>query len=154
MKPDLCKPHYSRPPSASPVRQQGIMLLEALVAILIFSTGLLAVAGLQAAAAANVVDTKFRSEASLLADSILGQMHTDDKDNAAMQAKFSSPSGAEYLLWADKVQDAATGLPGSTLAGNAPTIVIAADNTVTVTVFWQPRAEASVHNYIVVTQIK
>ena len=143
--------------SPAPARQRGVMLLEAMIAILIFSTGLLAVAGLQAAAAANVADTQFRSEASLLADSILGQMYADSTANGTLVAKYSSssiPAGAEYLAWVARVQDAVTGLPGSTLAGNEPTIVIADDNTVTVTLFWAPRANVTPNTHIVVAQIQ
>ena len=49
--------------------QQGAVLIEAMVAILIFSLGVLAIVGLQANMIKNVADSKYRSEASYIAQS-------------------------------------------------------------------------------------
>ena len=50
--------------------QSGVMLLEALIAILIFSLGILALIGLQATAISQSTDARYRSEAALLANDI------------------------------------------------------------------------------------
>lgn len=65
-----------------PAQQQGVVLLEALVAILIFSMGVLALVGLQAAMVKNTSDSRFRSEASFIAQKRIGIMWADP-DNAA-----------------------------------------------------------------------
>lgn len=57
--------------------QQGVVLLEALVAILIFSMGVLALVGLQAAMIKNTSDAKYRSEASFIAQQWIGMMWSD-----------------------------------------------------------------------------
>lgn len=57
--------------------QQGSMLLEALISILIFSIGILAIIGLQAASIKMSGDAKYRSDASLLANQLVGQMWAD-----------------------------------------------------------------------------
>lgn len=57
--------------------QQGVVLLEALIAILIFSLGVLGIVGLQAAMIKNTTDAKFRSEASYIAQQRIGQMWSD-----------------------------------------------------------------------------
>ena len=44
------------------------MLIEALIGILIFSIGILALIGMQAAAIRNTADARYRSEASFLAN--------------------------------------------------------------------------------------
>lgn len=62
--------------------QQGIVLLEALVAILIFSFGVLGIVGLQAAMIKNTADSKFRSEASHIAQQRIGQMWSDSANVA------------------------------------------------------------------------
>jgi type IV pilus assembly protein PilV len=62
--------------------QQGVVLLEALVAILIFSMGVLALVGLQAAMIKNTSDAKYRSEASFIAQQRIGMMWSDP-DNVA-----------------------------------------------------------------------
>lgn len=53
------------------------MLLEALIAILIFSMGILAVVGLQAAMVRNASDSKFRADASYIAQQRVGQIWVD-----------------------------------------------------------------------------
>jgi len=90
--------------------QQGSVVLEALISILIFSIGILAIVGLQAASIKNVAAAKYRTDASLLANQVIGQMWVSDKSNAALVANFSSPAGANYLAWANTV---AQGLPGA-----------------------------------------
>lgn len=55
-------------------KQQGAVLLEALIAIVIFSFGLLAIAGLQAAMMKNTADATFRAEASYIVQQRVGEM--------------------------------------------------------------------------------
>src|SRR5438132_12670673 len=62
--------------SQAPKREGGVMLLEALIAILIFSIGILAVVGLQAVSIKNVTDSKHRTEAAFLPNNLLAQMST------------------------------------------------------------------------------
>jgi type IV pilus assembly protein PilV len=57
--------------------QRGVALLEALVAILLFSMGVLALVGLQAAMIKNTTDSKFRAEASYIAQQWIGRMWSD-----------------------------------------------------------------------------
>ncbi len=66
-----------RSPHPSPDSQQGVVLLESLIAILIFSLGVLGIVGLQAAMIKNTTDAKFRSEASYIAQQKIGQMWAD-----------------------------------------------------------------------------
>jgi type IV pilus assembly protein PilV len=64
----------------TPKTQGGVILIEALIGILIFSIGILALIGMQAAAMKNTTDAKYRSEAAFLANQIIGQMWAD-RDN-------------------------------------------------------------------------
>ncbi|MEO8132864.1 MAG: type IV pilus modification protein PilV [Betaproteobacteria bacterium] len=57
--------------------QSGAMLLEALIAILIFSLGILAIIGLQAQSIRNSSEAKYRSDASYLANQLIGRMWAD-----------------------------------------------------------------------------
>src|SRR2546428_12965622 len=91
--------------SQAPKRENGVMLLEALIAILIFSIGILAVVGLQAVSIRNVTDSKHRTEAAFLANNLLSQMWTD----AGKFASYAYPgSGGVPMRW--------TGLSGQTSA--------------------------------------
>src|SRR6266852_8615397 len=62
----------------APGSERGVMLIEALAAILIFSIGILAVVGMQAVAIKDVTSAKYRSEAAFLAQELLAQMWTDN----------------------------------------------------------------------------
>ncbi|MGZ8261976.1 MAG: type IV pilus modification PilV family protein [Methylotenera sp.] len=61
----------------SHVAQQGVVLLESLIAILIFSMGILALVGLQAAMLKNSSDAKYRADAAFIAQQRLGVMWAD-----------------------------------------------------------------------------
>ncbi len=63
-------------------QQQGVVLIEVLVSILIFSTGVLAIVGLQAAMVKNTSESMFRIDASYVAQQRIGQIWADP-DNAA-----------------------------------------------------------------------
>ena len=54
--------------------QSGYVLLEALVAMLIFSLGLLGLIGFQAASTKIATDSRFRTEAAMLADELLARL--------------------------------------------------------------------------------
>lgn len=56
------------------LNQKGSVLLEALIAILIFSFGILAISGLQGAMMKNTADATFRSEASYAVQQELGNI--------------------------------------------------------------------------------
>ncbi len=137
--------------------QRGAILLEAMISILIFSLGILAVVGLQAGAIKLSSDAKYRSDASLLANQIIGQMWVSDRTQATLQTDFQT-GGASYNLW---VVDVAKALPGvSGIALNQPTIAVAPNagttipsSTVTVTVYWQGPKDPARHQAIVIAQI-
>jgi type IV pilus assembly protein PilV len=70
-------------------QQSGVMLIEAMLAILIFSIGVLGIIGLQAAANKASVQAKYRSEASLLANEIIGRMWASDRKLATIAGNFA-----------------------------------------------------------------
>ena len=73
------------------------MLIEALIAILIFSIGILAVVGMQATAIKNVTESKSRSEAAFLAEELMAQMWIDQNiSTGAVQVNASNITVANY----------------------------------------------------------
>jgi len=70
------------------------MLLEALIAILIFSLGILAIVALQAVSIKLTEDAKYRSDAALLAEELLGQMWASDHTPATLSALFGTNANA------------------------------------------------------------
>jgi len=127
------------------------MVLEALISMLLFSIGILAIIGLQAASIKNTAAAKYRTDASLLVNQVVGQMWVSDKTNATLVANFSSPAGAGYTAWVNTVAQALPGVSG--VAANAPTIAIDASNNATITVFWQAPDEAAAHNYTAIAVV-
>lgn len=128
--------------------QQGFTLLESLIAMLIFSIGVLSIVGLAGTSVRNTAAAKYRTDASLQADQIIGKMWMGSKSNGNLIANYSSPSGAQYLLWKNTVS-AALPVP----ATSPPTIAIDTNNAVTITIYWQAPGDASVHNYTTVARI-
>lgn len=88
------------------------MLLEALVALLIFAFGVLGLVGLQAAMTKAQSTAKYRADAAFLAQQVLGTMWTDGP-NIANYATANCTGYARCNSWATKV---ASTLPGGTAA--------------------------------------
>jgi len=129
--------------------QSGVALLEALVGILIFSIGILALMGLQAQAIRNTVESKYRNEAAYLANQIIGQMWVDRTN----LANYDTTTGSSTNMTNWEARVAAT-LPRVVVGGTNTPIILVAGNQVTVTVRWQlPGNDSVQRSYQVVAQI-
>lgn len=135
-------------------QQSGLMLLEAMISILIFSIGILAIIALQAAAVNAASDAKYRSDASLLANELAGRMRAGDRTPLTLQANFQT-GGAAYNAWLSKVQNT---LP--LVAANPPTVAVnlkigptTTSSIVSIRIFWQLPSQTAVHNYSTIVQV-
>lgn len=127
--------------------QSGSVLLEALVALMLFATGIIGLIGLQAAAFSDVAQSKYRMEASFLANQIIASMWVD---KSAQVPSYASIGGTKTAAWLAQVNNT---LPGA--ATNPPTIVVTnkSDATgaryeVTVTISWVPPKDTVPHRYV------
>ncbi len=127
--------------------QQGVMLIEALIGLLIFSLGILALIGMQAVAMQYTIDAKYRSEAGFLANQIIGTMWTD-RANLSSYDTSSGSGTALRTAWISQVQQT---LPQAT-GSNVPEIDVVG-NQVTVTVRWLRPGDVSASNHSVQAQI-
>ncbi len=138
--------------------QRGSMLLESLVAILIFSVGILAVVGMQATAVKAASDAKHRSEASLLANELLGQMWSTNRTASTLKTNFEGSAGSGGTFYNSWYANVAATMPGVTAITNAPTVTVdGSTGLVTVVVLWKlpsESASASAHNYTVIAQVQ
>jgi type IV pilus assembly protein PilV len=123
--------------------QHGIVLLEALVAILIFVIGVLGVVGLQASMTQAQTSAKFRGDASYLAAQLMGTMW-GDIPNLDSYATGQCESYARCNDWKTKVAEL---LPGGTIG------VTVAGGLVVVTISWTVPGEG-LHNYTASTAIR
>jgi type IV pilus assembly protein PilV len=121
---------------------RGFMLIEAMVALLIFAFGVLGLVGLQAAMTKAQSTAKFRADAAFLAQQVVGTMWAD-APNIANYASANCAGYARCNSWATKV---ASTLP----AGTAAVTVAASDVTVAIT--WTQPNEGS-HTYTTRTTI-
>lgn len=134
-------------------RQTGVMLLEVLIALLIFAFGILGLIGMQAVSIKLTGESKYRAEAAMFVDQLVNQMWADDRTNAALVANYDSTVGGnKYTEWKNQIQATGTGLPGAS-GTNAPTVTIDVNNVVTVTVFWQAPEETAAHKYVTVARL-
>ena len=143
----------TRPMSAprAPRRQRGSYLLEALIAILIFSFGVLGLIGLLGSSIRITNDARYRTEAANLAGAMISDMWT--MTAAEMDTKFGS-GGTKLADWQTK---AAELLPSA--AANPPTVDLTQpgfspqSRTVVVTVYWKLPGESELHQHLMTAQI-
>ena len=133
-------------------KQKGVTLLESLIGILLFSIGILAVVAMQAVAVRSVAESKYRMDASFLANEVIGQMWANRANLGTYAYGGGTPPGV-LVGWVNKVN--AT-LVGTT--ANPPTISFVG-REVTVTIFWQHPEEANLtvrpppHRYVAIASI-
>lgn len=91
--------------SGSRKDQNGVALIEALIAVFLFSLGVLALVGLQAVMSKNVTHSKLRGEASFLANQLIGQMWVDQANLATYAIENGECAGsAACTNWLATVQ--------------------------------------------------
>lgn len=113
-------------------QQNGIVLLEAMVAILIFSVGILGVIGLQAAMIKNTAQANYRATANFIAQEMVGDMWADPANIANHYVRVCNdllPNGV------------CTAAAGARPAGQ-----------VVVTIVWQPPGDV-LHNYVLLATV-
>jgi type IV pilus assembly protein PilV len=116
----------------APPHHGGFTLIEILVALLIFSFGLLGFVGLQARAIQHSVSAEDSNRAALLANEMGSTILLSSQSGAA-----SAPD-ADVTAWKARVSTPASGgLP------NGEGTVTGTGNTLTVTITWQPPSAAS-----------
>ncbi len=121
-----------RAPSIS--SQEGVALIEVLVAILVFSVGVLAIVGLQATMIKSTADAKYRADASYIAQSRLGRIWADPA-NAASYVETNT--------------DISSLLPSGTR-----TVTQVAPGQFTVVVTWtQPGPNQQTHNFTTTARV-
>ena len=114
-------------------------MIESLVAILLFSLGMLAFIGQQASALKYVADSRYRTEAAVWADTLIAEMTV--APSATLPAQYGG-GGPAFVAWRNRVMAPGTGLPGATAANVTLVLtagVIGGTYDATVTVGWQVR---------------
>ena len=109
-------------------KQRGIALIEALIAIFLFSLGVLALVGLQAVMSKNVTQAKLRGEASFLANQLIGQMWVDQPNLSSYRiadGECTTTGYAKCTNWRTAVkQTLPGGVANVTVDGSAVDITL------------------------------
>lgn len=154
-------------------RQQGVMLLEALIGILIFSVGILAMVGMQAAAFSASADAKSRAEAAAFANQIISDiwMGVDRTSDASLTTSLNNfqlntggsdcafsggqTDGTNTILtgWVSAVTNTSTGLIGATATMQQVLVSTADLNRVTVTICWKTPQDARSRKHQVISYV-
>jgi len=120
--------------------QAGVMLIEALVAILLFSVGVIAVMGMQAVSIEQVSQAKYRTDASYLANQIIGTMWLDQTNIAS----YATPGYSHRAGWDSVV--------AATLPSGTGTIAVT-NSMVTVTVNWKTPNDSTTRQFVSIANI-
>ncbi len=131
-------------------RQRGSALIEGLLAIVVFSVGLIGLLMLLSAALVESGNARYRSEASLLASDLVGRMWSGDRSASSLKARFGDTGTDEYQQWLKRVQ---ANLPGVTTTANLPQVEIDDDRNVTITLGWRSPGETAAHQLVVATRL-
>lgn len=144
------------------VAQRGVMLLEALISIAIFSIAVLGLIGLQSAAIRNTSEARQRAVAAFYANQIIGQMWANSTDLTSY-AHFDEAGTTECPFSGEasgnedvKAWRSALGgdLSGAVARGMQQIKVDRTTKVVNVTVCWKNPGESVFHWLTTVAQIK
>jgi type IV pilus assembly protein PilV len=157
-------------------QQQGFLLIEGLIAILIFSLGVLGLVAMGSKAIAAQSDAQYRTFAAQLADEIAGKIavgvdRTNDGVNipTSLAAYQHLPSGtcvaglsgaastnAEVTAWVARASTPGPGLPGLPGAATASQqikVPAGSMNEVDITVCWQAPSDTAPRQLTLVTYV-
>lgn len=119
-------------------KQSGMLLIEVLFSILIFSFGILGLVGMQAISTKNAMSAEDRTIAASLANDMVAQMWLRKSTDVA-----TAPLKTDYTAWTTKI----TNIKGWTSASGTVTTNVAVPTAplTTVTVNWStaPTSKAS-----------
>ncbi len=138
------------------------MLLEVLVAILIFAVGVVGLLGLQTASIRQAAAAEYRSTAQLAANDLISRMWITDRTYATLSTSFAGGAtpGAGYAAWWAAWSKF---LPGTSSTVLTPTVTVTSvpgggatstpSSLVAITIQWKA-SDATTHNYNVEAALK
>jgi type IV pilus assembly protein PilV len=139
--------------------QQGMSLLEGLLAVLIFSVGILALVALQGTSVRATTEAKMRADASFHASQLIARMWTDGLNMANYSYNTGNPNDpacgftagggnhAAVVKWAADVQSALPGAISQVIVTNDALVT----NLITINICWPSGTET--RRFQTVTQI-
>lgn len=126
--------------------QGGALLLQSLIAIALFSGGIVSLLLLSATAVDQVSQAHYRAGASLLAAKALAQIRLGGND-ADLRKQWAS-DGDAFKAWRGEVEST---LPGA--GALPPAVEFDTDGAVVITLRWRAPAETQGHKHVIATRM-
>lgn len=149
-----------RSPALSRPSERGVTLIDALVALLLFSLGILGLMGAQSAAIQTASQSRYRAIAAVQAETLVSRMWLSDRTAATLQASFAggssgskgsgSSGGTGYTVWKEGLDD--SGLPN--VSATVSFATVNSSSLATVQISWTAPGETTAHTYTSVTQLQ
>jgi len=122
--------------TAAPLTQlrriEGVILIEALIGLLLFAVGILGLATLQTVTMRYTLETRYRTEAALLANQLISTMWLDKGNSTSNLLNYDQCKANACIAWNSKVLST---LPQA--ATNPPAVTFtAATQEVDITLRW------------------
>ncbi len=127
--------------------QRGMMLLEVLIAILIFAIGVLGMVKMQAVSTANSVNSEDRATAALLANDLVAQLWiaaTGSTQQTVADFVNNNPAYAQWQAQLQSQQPQLRNVVGTLIPG-------ATSNTGLITITWTRQLGRNVDSSVVIT---
>lgn len=121
----------------TPRSQQGIALIEALIAIVILALGLLGALGLQARSYSALADSSMRAEATIAAEKLVGLVSTDQSNLSAYALAPGATPGSRLLPWYNETR---SHIPGATIEVDVTPAPSTDGTEVSVIITWTRKA--------------
>lgn len=129
--------------------QQGVALLEALIAVVILAIGLLGTIGLQARSYSALADAGMRAEATIAADRLVGIMSNDALNLAGYEVGLDEDPPAALAAWATETSAA---IPGARYQVTISTQALR--TRVDIEIHWQRKRDDADHQHLVTAYLR
>jgi type IV pilus assembly protein PilV len=118
-------------------REQGVALLEALIAAVLLAIGLLGTIGLQARAHSALSDAGMRAEATIAAERLIGVMMSDAEQLDAYRLAPGANAGPRLAPWYNATRRA---IPGAQVEVAVAPGATGFPASVTIAIRWQRKS--------------
>lgn len=128
------------------IKNKGESLISSMLAMLVFSAGIMSMLGLLSNTLIETASVEYRSKASTIASNALVNMVIGDKSLGTLRAQYAAPNGAQYQEFLNKVQ---SNLPGTLEEKYFPTISIGNKGLVEIKIKWKSSSDQLDHQIMV-----
>ncbi|MDB5916232.1 MAG: hypothetical protein JWR40_466 [Massilia sp.] len=131
-------------------RQNGLALLESLIATLLLAIGLLGAIGMQARAYSALSDASMRAEATMASERLLAQMSIDQANLASYAYTGSGVPNARVSGWVAQTRAA---IPGAGLVVQVTPVAATSRSVINIAVTWQRKQGGATNQHLMTSYI-